>query len=922
MIGAAEQTAVGVIIRGCPDPEGQALVAPVLWTNREIGAISAPTGNLVGCNIRGRIVGGDRGIDGFVQQVSLHELIGQGTEMKIRLTDKPSTSVRRDLGQLFAPDPALIATSSWLVKTSRAYLGMGVTTFDLVGTTPFNGMIFWIENEALRVDSFVTLAVGVHEVNVTRGVLGSRDREHVIKPSEYNSGDGREVGLIAFNRPDFDRYQFETEVYFFTMDGNTASVAEFWPRMTNGRPIPEGVGIEWAISTLDVLGWAQKKRAKRGPVSLSHAVTIKSTDPGILRELPVAVPPGFSSGPRTTPPCAIVAWTTIYEAEKFFDRRFRLPFSNAPSEFDVSDYNSRLNGYPTLERRRAVPEIVLTNGGYEWTYRITELRLETGPVWNTEMGLVYIGIYATLWSALQEDGTCGNQYDSPVPGYPGVQQFRQGTPAPVMLEPKRPPSLNMGWSFLDHDPIRVKLGESAPKIRLRVWLQKMRPVEQLQTLLLSGQGGGQNDSDYDILMHNLCPEIDPTWLNRGAGSGSPITIDPRTKQLLQLDQLLRTQETVPIELSDFDLGQHLRRIARAASIVASYVAEGLTFRQVSATSQPSITALKQVTGAGRLVNTGTRSRAIKGIQIRGGHHPISLKPGWIQPVFLFDAGDPEEGEQVDVYPEGGALSPEEWFSGSMSTLVRVTFLMTRGSPPTYEVPTKRPRGAIYVGDAVSWVDDSIVGPNGRGQLPNRFGRWVCVGRKIVPHSGDQMVTLMTDQLAEIVSSTAFLGAAWLVTRFSEIESAVQFTFVTAKDSAAELDPLDALAGTLANNNWVRFISTEEHNVQTGNEFTRPGAMEVYAQILNMTIYLDVGESAYGVATLSPIFRLDGTSPTGIVERRTWMMIADHMPRQQNSPGQEIVPVEQVDGRGIVIAPGDGNVQTSKPYAGEVYLFDA
>lgn len=930
MSNYAEQTAVGLLIRGCPDPEGATLSAPVLWVNRDVGSIAAPTGNLVGCNIRGRL----KSADGFVQKVSLQDLLGQGTEMKFRIADKPKTSVRRDLGQLFAPDPAQIATTSWMVKTTTAYLPKGATAFDLVGPLVLANQIIWIENEAIKILAVTEVVAGYSYsvTNCTRGVLGSRDREHVLKPSDYPAGsNGKEFGFLATDRPDFDRYSFEVEVYFFTLEGNTASVAEFWPRMTKGRPTQEGSGTHWVVSTLDVLGYVQQRKVKRSPLKLSHCITIKNFATGVFVELPPTVPDGFSfGGPGNYPPGAIVAWCTPYEAERFLERRFRLPFSDTVIPTDVSNYNTRLNAYPTAAGRRVTPEIVLKCGGYDWTYRITEVQFAAGPSWNVSLGRQYIGLFATLYGFIQESGAVASVVDKPCPGYPARRQFPSGVPTVgtlgKLMEPKRNPTLNMGWSLQNQDPIRSNLGEETPEIRLRLWLEKMRPVEQIKTLLLSGQGGGQNDASYDLIVGGLGAEIDPSWLNDGTASATPITTDPRTAELLKLDQLLINVETVPLEVEKFDLGKELRRVCRVASLISSYVATGLTFRQVSSTSQASVTALKQVTGEGRLVNTGTRARPMKALSIKGGHHLITLKPGWEQPVYLFDGGDPEAGESLDVYPPGGALTPDQWFAGSVATLIRVTFLMQRGEPPTYAVPTKRQRGAIFVGEEVSWLDDSIVGPNGRGASPNRFGRWAVVGRDFNPENGDQVLTLMTDQVAEVATASGLLGAAFLITRIGLNEAlnyCVQIQALTAGKEDTLLDPLDALRSCSDNGGYVRLLCPELHNLASGDQFTRDGALEVYARILTLTNYDDFGPDAYAVLELviDPAW-ISYADPLTMTEHRSYLMMTDYRPKEGNPENAEIVPSDAIGQRQIIIAPGDGNIQTSKPLSGSLFTFDA
>lgn len=929
----AEHVAIGVIIRGCPDPEGVTLSAPVLWTNRDVQSISAPTGNLATCTFRGRIKSGEAGVDGFAHQVSLQDLLSSGGQIKLKLTDRLKTVTRLDLGQLFAPDPVLYATKRWQVKSTYAALEKADVTFDLVGPNLTVNDIIWVENEAMKVTATTVLLPNLSsQVTVTRGVLGSRVRKHTIKPSLYpGNSDGRECGLYATSRPEWDRYAFEVELYYFTLDGNTATVAEFWPRMTEGRPLPEGVegqGQEWGVNTVDVIGWLSKRKSKkRSSIKLSHAIQIKSFATGNFVEFPPTVPDGFSmSVPGNYPPSGIRVFCTVYEAEKFFNVRFRLPFSDTPDQTTVDAFSITLCSYPAHATRKLVPEIVAKVGGYEWTFRAQELGLVTnGPTWNTALGRQYVWIDAKLWDFIQESGKAACCNDNPCPGYPktttqtinlsnlGLNLFvGPGWPAlqvGQVTSPKRPPTLNMGWTLKEEDPIRTSLGEEQPEIRLRFILDKVRPIEQLLMLLLSGHGGGNNHATYDIIPTELCPEVDSSFLYLGTTSLTPNTNDSRTKELLKLDQLLSFVEVPPLDVDNFDLGAAIRRILRANSLIASYVAEGLTFRQLSGFFNVAPTAVKQVTGAGRLINAGQRLQAMKSLTVKGGHHPITLKPGWEQPIYLLDGGDIEQGEAVDVYPVGGALTPEQWISGPFAQLIRVTFLMQRGSPPVYKVPTKRQRGAIYVGDLVSWSDLSIVGPQGRGTQSTRTDRWVVVGRDVNPWNGDQAISLIQDSLNNIQTQDGQIGNAYLIDKISFNATSGNYSFLLkALGGSGNFDPLDLLTALWENSGYVRILSEHVHNPNQGLG-TRPGYLECYGQLAAAAFIWDnTGADAYATVDVfvDTSFTALGFDPLLMRAGKSYFCIADYRSSQTSALGAEIGPVDAFNNCNIaILGAGDG-----------------
>lgn len=950
MSDQAEVGAVGVIIRGCPDPEGATLINPVLWCTNDIQSISGATGNLTTAVMRGRIKKGEAGVDGFVHQVTLQDPLGQGTTLKIRLMDEPLGTVKRDLAQLFSPDPSLYATSSWQVKTSTVHLPKASVSIDLVGPLPTVNQIIWIENEALQITAVVAnLANASYTVTVTRGVLGSRAREHTIKPAFYPPGDGQDVGLMATSRPDFDNYGFETEIWLFTMDGTTATPLELWPRMTDGRPVQEGSGVPWVVSTLDLAGALQKKQTKRPSIKLSHAITVRSV--GGLASATQGTPTnpdGYSAAVSSNSyPQLIRVWFTPYEAEKHFNRRFRLPFNAQVSTADVAAFNSRLTAYPAAGTKQTIEEFVLKNGGYEWTYRVSSIGfVAPGPDWNTSLGRQYIYADAFLWSASQESGSVASVMDKPCPGYPETKTSSISVNTPnlnlfvgpgfslvgtiavgQLTNVRRPPTLNMGWSWQDQDRIRIELGETNPEIKRRVWLSKVRPVQAILMLLLSGNGGGVNDTVYDQVCGELCAETDSAFLNLGATSATPLTTDPRTSELLKLDQLLGTLETIPLDCADFDLGKELRRLLRVNSLITAYVAGGMTFRQLAGPLTATPATVQQVTGRGKLVEVGGRLPAMKSLTILGGHHPVTLKPGWAQLIGLYTGVqvDPGPGDQISVYPSGGAITPDQWLAGPLSQLIRVTFLLQRGSPPVYKVPTKRQRGAIYTGDIVSWSGDtSIVGPNGRGSSPNRNNRWLVVGRDVNSFKGDQHIYLTSDNIGDLQTVDGAIGMAYRCDRIG-LNAAGHWCVVAKTFSGAGFfDPLDILINVRDNAGYVRVICEDVHNPQTGDVNTRPGYLETYGQILSFSVEIDKGSDGQGVFELaiSAAWTALGFTPANMIEGRTFLVMTDYRSQQSNPEGVEIGPVDAAANTQAIIGPGDGNPATSRPWGGVLTEFDS
>lgn len=935
--------AVGCIVRGCPDPESATATAPVCWTSDLITSVSGATGNLATAVFRGRIVRGARGVDGYTSQVSLDEPISAGGNLKIVLADEPITATRRDLSQLFAPDPANTVTKTWIILTTTPHLPKGTTSFDIQGINlPAVNQILWIEEEAVKVTaaSADPFAVNIFSVTVQRGVLGSRDREHVISPANYGLSDGWDACLVLTNRPDFDRFVFEVELYQFQVDGTTAvNTLEFFPRFTDGRPVPDETS--WAINTKDFGKYLKDRKTKAsGETKLTYAIQVLQAGglPPWLQDTFQNFSDGFAAGIAGAVgslPLTVRLWCTVYEGERILNRRFRLPYSKSVDTTALSTFASRLFSYPDASSPMKA-EFVVSAGGYLWTFRPTALSYVTGPEWNTDLDLEFIAIDCSLFASVQEDKKQASIRDNPVPGYPATFQIGESTfisPGTVLTNAinaagasqqdiERQPRLNQGWSTSAQDRVRVELGENPPSVKRRYWLENVRPIQAALILMLSRHGGGVNNATYDLIPGDLCPGVDLAFLSMGATTGTPITNDPRTTQLLQLDELLTTVENIPLDADGFDLGGQLKRIAKLYCLLSAQVVAGWTLRQIAAPVQASApAALKQVVGKGKLVSQSSRLQPISALVLQGGYHPITLKEQWSQPIYLLNQGDTlASADPLRIWQAGGSISPEAIFSGPLGQLIRVAFLMQRGGPPVYKVPTKRLRARVDVGDLLTWLDSSIPAPGGRG-VAQGAGRWVCVGRDVVLTSGDQFVYLMVDSLNDLNYSNGIIGVAWLVDAASDNADG-SFSLrlkplVTSSDNLSAIDPDETLSDSQSQGWYVRLITEDKHN--PAGFPSRPGALELYGVVLNVIVGKATGSDAWIDLTIAVDSSWsDNFDPATIpTNGGAYLMLSDLRPAASNPEGLNVGPDEAAQQNYAIVTPGDADPSTAQVYGGSI-----
>lgn len=919
---------IALIIAGCPDPEAPTATAPVAWCSGDISSVpgGAPA-NLAAATRRRRVKLAEDGVDGFVSQVSLREPVAAGGVLKVKLVDERrpagvSVFSWRELGPLFAPDPAQLSTAYWSVRTSVAFLAQGATTFQLVGPQPAVNDILWIEEEAVQVNAVTPLGVELWEVTVTRGVLGSRAREHAIGTSYPIGSTGAEFCLVATNRPDFDRYSFDAEVHYLRMDGADAvEVVRSFYRKTDGRPIPRG--NLWEVSTRD-LGTAVKKTNKgrgSGPLSFAVQVLERGVNFGNAPLPFTGVGPGPAGSPATPGQATKVrVWLTPEEADRRLSRRLRYPDSGTVDQTAVFDFNNRLFYVPPgFSGPRLGHEFVLEVGGYSWVYQVTEVGYAENAIgggfgWNTSVQQELTYVDGDLVDYVQDDGKAGKINDNPVE-YPAFPPVANPT---LQLVPRRPLKYNAGWSDLAADPIRVDQGEERPTFKMRSWARGFRPVQWILTLLLSRHGGGTADADYDLIPGDLCPGFSRAMLSMGSAPGSPLAVDPRTKSLLELDALLTHTEDICFEWDGFDVGAELTRVCSLYNLMAAQVASGYTFRQIAAPIQAAApTPLKQVVGKGELVNTGQRLAPVRSLKIVGGAKPLSLEPRWVVEPFAWGFQSDELGEAVEIrtWQPGGAPTPGQLLNGPLGRFLQVRFLLHRGAPPVYKIKTKVPNGNLDVGDLVAWTDASIPTAAGRGVTGKRM---LVVGLDLVFWRGDQFIYVIEDILNDLSSYEGTVGLSLLIER---AELASNGTTLRLLVAALGVGPEFDITGTptdiyqiLADNfGFCRILVEDAHNPPGPLE--RQGMLEFYGVVRGCSREAGSGANFLEV-DIDLAWSRGGVSPNDIVEGASYVEMADLRLSNFNIGGVDIAPDDAQANGFAVVAPGEGSPTTGRPYGGQ------
>lgn len=911
------------ILCGCPDPEAATATAPMGWSTGDISSVpgGAPA-NLAAATIRRRIRAD--GVDGFVSQVSLGNPVSAGGILKFKLTDAPrppgvSSLTWRELSQLFNPDSAQASTAYWSVRTSVAFLGQGVTTFVLAGPQVVINDIIWIEEEAVQITAVTQLAVELWEVTVTRGVLGSRAREHAIGTNYPAGSSGAEFCLTATSRPDFDRYPFDCELHYVRMEGTTAAeVVRSYYRQTEGRPIPRD--NLWEVSTKDLGAAAKKKTAGRGSGPLSFAVQVLERG-NHFGNAPLT---GVGSGPSTFPAGASQAtkvrvWMTPEEADRRLSRRLRYPDSGTVDQTATTDFNSKLFYTPPAGQSLG-HEFVLACGGYDWVYQATAVGYAADAIggagfgWNTSVVQELVYVDGDLVTYVQDDGKVGKINDQPV-DYPSVPPV----PNPnLQVVPRRPLKYNQGWSDLAADPIRADQGEERPTFKMRSVARGFRPVQWILTLLLSRHGGGVGDADYDLIPGDLCPGFKRTMFSMGVAPGSALGVDPRTKNLLELDALLTHTEDIYFEWDGFDVGAELTRVAGLYNLISVQAPGGYTFRQIAAPVQAATpTPLKQVVGPRELVSQGTRLAPVRSLKILGGAKPISLEPKWAVEPFAWGFQTDELGAAVEIrtWQPGGSPTPGQLLAGPLGRFLQVRFLLQRGAPPVYKVKTKVPYGVIDTGDLVAWTDGSIPTAAGRGVTSKRM---LVIGVDLVFTRGDQWVYLIDDILNDLSTYEGTVGLSLIIERAELAANGTTLNLIVdaiGVDESFEITgtPTDIYQSLVDNNGFCRVLVEDLHNPAGALE--REGMLEFYGVVTACSKEAGSGKNFLTVE-IDLAWSRGGFSPTDIVEGASYVEMADLRLANFNIAGVDIAP-DDAQGNGFaVVAPGSGSPTTSRPYGGQ------
>lgn len=901
---ADSRYAVGLLVRGCPNPEAPTNANPALFTSSYVASISGATGNLVTAQKVGRIARTKTAVDGFTSQVNLREPFSAGGNLRVKLQDAKPGAGQKDLSQLFAPDTPFASSRYWLYVSAVAYLTKTATSLLLRGPQPVVNDIIYCETEAMRVSAVAGPAGSeTWTVTVSRGVLGTRAQEHTTPPALYPPGQPISANCLVFtDRPNFDDYSFETELHHFFLDGDTATRIDSYYRVTEGRPTPEV--DQWTVQTKDIGKVLMDHQVKRPPVELSHAIQVNQlgTDqidiPGIFRPFELS---GDGIASRVT------FFLTVYQAERLFNRRLTAMESDTLLFAEVDALAARY----TNSKLRV--ELVCEIDGDDWIFGIDTIERDTGPTGQM--------IVVTAYWIYSRPGVVA---DSRPVGYPGVSaidlvgqvgSLDLGELVDVL---PRAVEYNQGFSSNTFDPIRITKGEVPPKVSLRIWTLGMRPIERFLTLCISKHGGGVAHATYDIIPGEVCPGVDSAFFNLTAGLSDPRVIDPATTKLLEMDALLTTVEDVPIDLAQgFSLGQEINRICKLYGLIRADVPEGITLRLLERGITTPPTDINQVVGKGFLVQQGQRLPAEKAFFLEGGWDPISLKPKWSTPLYVLNASasDLEKATRVRFWQQGASQSPEQIFAGPLGKLVQLQLLSSRGSPATYKVTTHRPAGARYTGDLVLWTDNSIPTAAGRG-LTN--ARMKVIGRDIQFWECDQVLTLLADNLNTLTASEGYLAPALQIVRAEAVDATDVNLFVELlgdEDRSFDITTTFGIYQDLvAEGSKVRVVCEGGQNP----DGERVGWLECDGRV-NSIAYDGAGRSLISLNIAAAWVRDGYTLAELVSEYTSYVLLQDYQNRQNPTNAGRFPDDNQlVNGDDFAwVGPGDGSPPSNRPYGGNL-----
>lgn len=862
---------IGFLLGGLRDPltpTGANAKKPVLFTNHGVNVAQLPAefagytispilppGKDIGENVTGDPRGG----------------LPTGGEQAIDLPEDDAGNLGKVLQQnpkahfWFLTEPVLAAEAASPIDIS-VYGRPGVTY------APSVGSVYWIEAEAFYCTAvFQTsiLSPGITwSVTLERAVCGSYLDRHEVDPACYGEGNpGKEDRLQLDASPNWEAHRFKAMIVCWHLPGGRSGPAVELDRdyfFVDDPPemIQEGLNYFYRIKPRAISDVIRAHRFGFGGKDVPMDIRLQVIQ--LEQET-------TSSGYFARPKKARAAMSRL-RAEQLFRHALHKPLQSAAKLVYVDDLAARIAAcLPEVETR-----IVVKASG-TWVFKVTDVDLESlaGALVNVYLDLVAYDRTATIASA-------------PPPGAP-----QPGQPAVT------PASFEAGWSW---GLTNTQPGEEAPLLSLR-WAFHCSPIKAAQIILHSRCGASGGPFDKMIGFQLALPD---TWINDGAAvaAGTELTIDPRTKELLQLNQLLNETITPSFEGTD-TAGAFFQDLCLLYLLMFTRLSTGkVTLRRWATTAPTSLQTLRPLKAS---LDTGTPLDPLRAIRLMSGIHQLDLTPEFARTVTLGGTKTIENlpnALPLRVWKPGNVISEDALKSEAFSNFFRALFSVLGGAPRAFAVETSLEVQVFDPGDVALWSDKKIPTPEGRGFSGVSF---FVVTKDVNRREGVATYKVLRDYYNDTTTTTGRVAPALEITQVLRRQNGPPYLVDLEVKSIGEPVGWDLNGGDL--DIWttlrddearVRIYYPREHNPDAEDE--RPGWLECSAQVIavNLSGYPNRLQLAIDTSWTRGGF----TVLYDLIQRGAKIVLSDYRSDETNPEAALIEPHPQqlyLDGAGLDFA---------------------
>ncbi len=785
--------------------------------------------------------------------------LGKGGVQSILLPEDTGTTSAGALGKILLPDPK---APFWIVRNpvieedTVGNIDIYVNGRAGAGNAPQIGSMYWIEGEAFYAGNVVTLSTQSYRVVASRAHCGSYQERHEIDPAAYGeSGEGKDYQMRLDSKPNFQGNRFKGAFYLWRMAAQRESVCTEIDRRyfyvdkppmlieKNGRfyyqieprPVPDVVE-----------GYKFSATPKELP--LTERVQVIA-----IEEISSAA--GYICRP-------IKAKLTIprQKAEQLFRHALHLPPSGNLYTPLLGDLWTRIQAArPMVDHR-----IVVTSLG-AWVYTISNVDYITyGGRTKAEFYLDLVGY--------EQGATIAGEHPNGSPPTQGASGVGESGFA-------RPP-FESGWSW--YPQTKVNLDEEAPTVALR-WSFNCKPIEAALICLLSR--GGATSGAYDKLLGRPL-SMPLEWINLGATVVDELTIDPRTQEALQLNQLL--DETIVPQFQGSDtVGSFLRDLCLFYLLLFAPKSNGRFMFVRWASTQPE--GLEAINPSKESLDVGELLEPLQALNMLSGINEGDLSPQFGRSITLGGVKTVEalaNAVPVRVWQPGNVLSDEALTSEAFTNFVRALFSVLGGQPRLFKVETSLADQQFDPGDVCQWTDKRIPTPEGIGFANVRF---LVVGKDVNMRELTATYALLRDYYNETTTTEGKVAPCLLID---------QVLHRTGNDVVVDVfsigDPdfdigasYDEIYQELVNDGgYVRIAYPLAHNPEATEADDRPGWLECYAVVSSVR---QRGRVSRMTLTLDPSWVRGGFTSYDLIRRGARVYMTDRREDDQNVEGVLIEP---------------------------------